>query len=144
MQHSSNIKSFILAANGQDPLLRAYCGLVALELTIKHEVGLSDHDVVHGLNKLRAVKAVDSKSWTAGGLLSMTNKLRTDLVAIHVNGVDGAARTAPANSYPYLRYCRFANDGWAAPHTAEIELATLANTVQQIRNFLRTNFSLPT
>lgn len=142
MPHSTNIRSFVSAANSQDPLLRAYCGLVALELAIKHEVGLSDHDVVHGLNKLRGAKAIDTKAWTAVSLLTLTNKLRTDLVAIHVNGVDGMARTAPANSYPYLRYCRFAEDGWTTPHTAESELTTLANTVQQIRTFLRTNFSL--
>jgi len=144
MSHSTNISSFLSAANGQDPLLRSYCGLVVLELVIKHEVGLIDHNVIHGLNKLRSAKAVNAKAWAGVGMLSLTNKLRTDLVAIHVNGIDGLPRTTPTESYPYIRYCRIADDGWAQPHTTSVELTTLANTVQQIRTFLRTNFSLPT
>ncbi len=143
MPLKTNLSSFLSAANGPDPLLQCYCGLVALELVIKHEVGLADHNVVHGLNKFRSAKAVNAKAWAGVPLLTLTNKLRSDLVRIYVNGVDGLPRTIPSESYPYIRYCRFANDGWATPNTTS-ELTTLANTVQQIRTFLRTNFSLPT
>jgi hypothetical protein len=144
MPHSKNIQSFLSAANGPDPLLRCYCGLVVLELVVKQEVGLSDHNVIHGLNKLRAAMAVNAKSWAAPALLTLTNKLRTDLVAVYVNGSNGLPRTIPVDSYPYIRYCRFDTDGWPSPHTTESNLATLASTVQQVRTFLKTHFSLPT
>lgn len=144
MPHSTNIQAFLTAANGQDPLLQCYCGLVVLELVVKQEVGLSDHNVIHGLNKLRAAVALNEKSWTAAGFRALTNKLRTDLVAVYVNGSDGLPRTIPIESYPYIRYCRLATDGWPYPHTSSSELATLASTVQQVRTFLKAHFSLPT
>ena len=144
MLHNTNISSFLSAANGQDPLLRCYCGLIALELVIKHEIGLADHNVINGLNKLRLAKAVNAKAWASVPLIALMNKLRTDLVAVYVNGRDGLPRTIPAEIYPYIRYCRFANDGWNWPYITNVELITLGNTVQQIRTFLRTNFSLPT
>lgn len=144
MPHSTNIHSFLTAANGQDLLLQCYCGLVVLELVIKNEVGLTDHNVVSGLNKLRVAKAVHTKAWTSTALITFMNRLRTDLVAVHVNGSDGLPRTIPWESYPYIRYCRFAGDGWPAPHITNAELVTLRNTVQEIRTFLRTNFLLST
>jgi hypothetical protein len=142
MLHKKNLDSFLAVADGEDPLLCCYCGLVALELVIKHEVGLIDHNVIHGLNRFGISKAIDKFSWARPKLAQLASKLRTDLVAIYANGIDGNPRNIPAESYPYLRYCRLEDDGWGAPCATDEQLVTLSKTIRQIRTFLRSNFSL--
>jgi hypothetical protein len=143
MRHTSNINAFLSAAGSSDCLIQAYCGLVAIELLIKHEVGLQDHNICHGLDKFRMLRAIDNKSWTTNALLSLTNRLRNDIQAISANGKDGVGRSAPVDSYPYIRYSRIEVDGWAIPKTTSEQLKTLSDTVNSIRSFLKNNFALP-
>lgn len=101
MAHTSNINAFVNAAGGANHLIQAYCGLVAIELMIKQEVGLVDHNVCAGLNKFRLMRSIGHRSWTANFLLSLTNRLRNDINAIQVNGKDGMPRSAPVESYGF-------------------------------------------
>jgi hypothetical protein len=142
MTHASNIKAFATAAGSPDFLIQSYCGLVAIELVIKQEVGLADHDVCYGLNKFCVQKAIGSRSWCSSFLLSLANQLRNDINAIQVNGKDGLPRAAPAGCYPYIRYTRIDNDGWPVPNTNDAALQALAKTVQQILSLLRRTFGV--
>lgn len=143
MPHTSNIKAFLRATLDQAPLVRAYCGLVAIELVLKQEVGLTDHNICAGLDKFRVQRAVGTKSWTATALIALTNRIRSGIVAIHVNDKLGLPRSAPFDSYPYIRYLRLEGDGWGAPETALSTVEALAAAVLEVRVFLRTHFELP-
>jgi hypothetical protein len=143
MLHAANIKAFLGATTDQDPLVRAYCGLVAIELVLKHEVGLKDHNVCAGLGTFRTLRAIGNKSWSATALISFADGLRRDIVGIHVNDKFGQPKTAPHDSFPYIRYVRFNGDGWPPPHALLGDITRLADTVQQLRIFLRTTFGLP-
>jgi hypothetical protein len=137
MPHTSNINAFILAATVKSPLVQAYCGLVAIELVLKHEVALVDHNVCAALNRFRTQRANSSSAF---GLIALTSQLQAAIVAIQVNGKDGLPRAAPYDSFPYIRYSRFDTDGWGEPHTLTGTIESLANIVQRLRLFLRTHF----
>jgi hypothetical protein len=143
MLQRENIKAFLRATTDQEPLIRAYCGLVAIELVLKHEVGLKDHNVIAGLTKFRLNNSTGTKSWSATALISLTDQLRGDIIAIQVNSKFGSPIPTPHESYPYIRYIRFDSDGWPPPHTRAGDVLRLANTIQQLRVFLRTTFGLP-
>lgn len=144
MRHTSNIRIFLAAASTDaHPLVRAYCGLVAIELLIKAEIGLVDHNVCAGLNKLRATRSIGTKSWSAVAMTGLIERLRNDITAIQVNSKAGLPVSAPADSYPYIRYLRLDVDGWPLPHTSVAAIQNLANTVQALRAFLKTTFGFP-
>lgn len=139
MPHNKNIKSFLIGANGQDPLMKCYCGLVAIELSIKHQVGLKDHNVINGL----VIFSRAQQPWAQRALTAFADRLRRDLVVLIANNSKGVVGPVSMDSYPNMRYCRFAEDGWDQPCTTEQQLNVLAGTVQEVRTFLRRNFSLP-
>lgn len=142
--HSTNISDFLLASKiSGSALVRAYLGLVAIELALKSQVSLPDHDVGAGLTRFKSARCKGAKLCKEMELTSLIGRLRTDLQSISVNGKDGKARSAPQNSYPFLRYTRHQGDGWPAPNSHLSDLERLARTVQQIRTFLRQSFGLP-
>lgn len=143
MPHTTNISGFRAAAGSADPLISAYCGLVAIELALKQHVALGNHDVCSGLNKFRMLKAVDSRSWTGHILIGLTDRLRRDIQAISVNDKFGSAVAAPGHSFPFIRYTRCETDGWPAPFATFDQISTLADTVKQVRSLLKTPFGLP-
>lgn len=138
--HKTNIRYFLEAASIGNNLLAAYCSLVALELVLKSEVSLKDHDVCNGLNKLGITKGIGPLAFHRLALLSLSNQLRSDISAIHVNDRDGLPRLAPPNSYPYIRYTRIDGDGWGAPTCVDGDLVPLLKTLNKIRAYLRVNF----
>lgn len=142
MRHSTNIQQFLAAAKSGPPLLGIYCALIAIELAIKKEAGLKDHNLCSGLNRLKALKAIGNKSWVANNFTGLVERLKSDLKAIAVNDKFGLPTKMPHESYPYIRYARMACDQWPAPHVTDVELNALLQTVQQIRVFLKMHFSI--
>ena len=144
MAHKTNIAAFInAAAQSSDEMVKAYCGLVALELVLKEKVGLVDHNVPSAVDRFGLIHAVDFKFGCRQRITAMANRLRTDLAAIAVQGKDGIGRQAPMESYPYIRYTRWDTDAWGAPETGIGQMTTLRNTVQEIRAYLKTKFDMP-
>ena len=126
----------------QSHLMQAYCGLVAIELVLKGEVTLTDHNVPAGMDRFKTVKATGQKAYAAFALSSLAAQLRSDIQNMYVQGKNGTSRQAPFDSYPYIRYTRVSGDGWGAPETSVKEIDQIAKTVQRIRNYFKVNFGL--
>lgn len=142
MTYSTNSSNFISAAdNSADDLIKAYCGLVAIELALKREISLSSHNIPTGMDSFKNQKLLPA-SPLIGQLTNLRLKLIHDLAAIHVQDKNGCAISAPSKSYPYIRYTRIQGDGWGTPETPPNLVTTLADTVGQIRSFFRSNFGL--
>lgn len=143
-QHTTNIRAFVVAATASaDETVKAYCGMVAIELVLKHATGLTDHNVPGALNAYAHRFAVGNQRGCKVRLNALSVQLSNSLKAITVQGKDGVARYAPAESYPYIRYTRHASDGWPVPSTTHEQVKTLANLVDGIRSYLSTKFQQP-
>lgn len=140
-QHTTNIRAFAAAASSStDEVVRAYCGMVAIELVLKQATGLTDHNIPSALNVFAHRFAVDKQRGCKVRLNALSVQLSNALKAISVQGKDGVARFAPAESYPYIRYTRHATDGWPAPSTAHEQVKKLADLVGSTRSYLATKF----
>lgn len=141
-KHITNLKAFVGASNNiSDPILKAYCGLVAIELELKDATGLKNHDVPAHLNRFATKYAIDHLSGCGIKLNSLSTQLQNNLTQISVQDKDQKPCPAPKDSYPYIRYTRLAADGWPAPSTSLAQAQDLANTVQQIQTYLRRKFN---
>lgn len=59
-QHTTNIRAFVAAAaSSADQTVKAYCGMVAIELVLKQSTGLTDHNVPSALNIFAQRFAID-------------------------------------------------------------------------------------
>lgn len=139
-QHTTNIRAFAAAASSTDHVVRAYCGLVAIELVLKQATGLTDHNVPSALNVFAHRFAIDNLRGCKVRLTALSVQLSNALKAISVQGKDGVARFAPAECYPYIRYTRHATDGWSAPVTTQEQAKMLADAVGSTRSYLATKF----
>jgi len=143
-QHATNIRAFVVAATSSaDEMVRAYCGMVAIELVLKQATGLTDHNIPGALNVFALRFAVGNQRGCKVRLNALSAQLSNALQAISVQGKDGLARFAPSESYPYIRYTRHAADGWSAPSTTHEQVKTLADLVGSIRSYLATKFQKP-
>lgn len=140
-QHATNIRAFVAAAtSSSDEMVKAYCGMVAIELVLKQATGLTDHNIPGALNVFALRFAVGNKSGCKVRLNALSAQLSNALKAIIVQGKDGGARFAPAECYPYIRYTRHASDGWPAPYTTHEQMEQLSNLVGSTRSYLATKF----
>lgn len=143
-QHTTNIHAFVAAANSSvDEVIKAYCGMVAIELVLKQSTGLTDHNVPSALNIFAHRFAVGHLQGCKIRLDALSVQLKNALKAISVQGKDGMARYAPAESYPYIRYTRLAVDGWPAPVTTNEQVDALASAVGGTRAYLKDKFQKP-
>jgi len=143
-QHTTNIRAFVAAAAASgDHTLRAYCGMVAIELVLKQATGLTGHNIPCALNIFAHRFAVDRQRGCKVRLNALSAQLSNALKAISVQGKDGVARFAPAESYPYIRYTRLVTDGWPAPSTTQEQMKTLADLVCSTQSYLATKFQKP-
>lgn len=137
MPHATNTKDFVAAISVcGSPLLKVYCGLVAIELTLKSSVGLSNHDVPSALNRLNITDPKPNGPKLSG----LAQRLKNEIGSIYVTNANGVKQFAPANSYPYIRYTTFDTDGWAAPNTTKFKMTALASTVSEIRKHLKLHY----
>lgn len=140
-QHTTNIGAFVAAAESSaDEIVKAYCGMVAIELVLKQATGLSDHNVPAALNAFAHHFAVGNLRGCKVRLNALSAQLSNALKAISVQGKDGVGRFAPAESYPYIRYTRHVCDGWPAPSTTHEQAKVLADLVSGTRSYLATKF----
>lgn len=140
-QHTTNIRAFVVAATSSaDEIVKAYCGMVAIELVLKQATGLTDHNIPGALNVFAHQFAVGNQRGCKVRLNALSVQLSNALKAISVQGKDGVARFAPAESYPYIRYTRHVTDGWSAPATTLEQVKTLSNLVGSTRSYLATKF----
>ena len=143
-QHITNIRAFVTAAaSSTDELVRAYCGMVAIELVLKQATGLTDHNIPSALNIFAHRFAVGHKSGCKSNLHALSAQLSNALKAISVQDKNGKPRLAPAESYPYIRYTRHVTDGWPAPSTTYEQVKMLADRVDKTRSYLATKFQKP-
>ncbi|MEW5620460.1 hypothetical protein ABGT18_03880 [Pseudomonas putida] len=142
-QHVTNIRAFTAAATSTDHVVRAYCGMVAIELVLKQATGLTDHNVPSALNIFAHRFAINNLRGCKVRLNALSAQLSNALQTISVQGKDGVARFAPAECYPYIRYTRHAADGWAGPATTEEQAKILADVVGSTRSYLATKFQKP-
>ncbi|CAD6560603.1 hypothetical protein LMG28727_07199 [Paraburkholderia kirstenboschensis] len=139
--HKTNIQAFRQAAlTSGDSIVKAYCGLVAIELVLKQATGLKDHNVPSALKKFAIKHAIDHMSGCKIRLNALATQLSNRIDAISVNGVDGNGRAAPTDSYPYIRYTRHLTDGWPSPSTSLEQATELAEKVAEIRAYLASKF----
>lgn len=142
MDFSSNIAAFVIAAKkSNDPITKAYFGLVAIELTLKNSVPLKDHNVPAALDKFAHKFAIQNLAGCKIRLNTLAAQLKNDFSGIHVQGKDKQAQPTPAASYPNIRYTRLEDDDWPTPFTSAAQAETLANTVAAIQNYLKTKFN---
>lgn len=141
MTHATNIAGFLAAARASaDPLTQAYCGLVAIELVLKQEIPLGNHDVPSALKRFATRNAIGLKAGCKVRLDTLAVQLHNSIRAISVQGKDYAPRAAPGECYPYIRYARHAGDKWPDPSTSIQEAQALASIVVQIRSYLTSKF----
>ena len=117
--------------------------MVAIELVLKQATGLTDHNIPAALNVFAHRFAVDYQQGCKVRINALSAQLSNALKAISVQGKDGAARFAPAESYPYIRYTRHVTDGWPAPSTTNEQVRKLAILVGSTRSYLATKFQKP-
>lgn len=140
-QFTTNVCAFVAAATSSpDEVVKAYCGMVAIELVLKQATGMTDHNVPAALNVFAHRFAVDHHRGCKVRLNALSAQLSNALKAMSVQGKDGVARFAPAESYPYIRYVRHVADGWPGPTTSQTEAKTLADLVGGTRSYLATKF----
>lgn len=139
MPHKTNTKGFLAAADSsQTGIIKAYCGLVAIELELKSQIRVTDHNVPSSMLALRAAKPKPGSQV----LNSFAEQLRNDIERIQVTGAHGDRRTAPHCSYPYIRYATMEADGWDHPTSTEEDFTRLCATIARIRKYLKTNYNL--
>lgn len=139
--HKTNIQAFVAAATSStDEMVKAYCGMVAIELVLKEATGLTDHNIPGALNVFAHRFAVANQRGCKVRINALSTQLSNALKAISVQGKDGVARSAPAESYPYIRYTRHVTDGWPAPATTPEQMKNLSAVVGSTRSYLATKF----
>lgn len=143
MALQTNAKAFLAAsrAAGED-FLRAYLGLVAIELALKGSIQMSDHNVPDALGRFANRFAVGPKRGCKVRLDVLARQLKNDLTQITVQSKGNAPMLVPAASYPNLRYTRLQCDGWPSPCATPQQLTTLVQTVSAIHEYLSTKFGL--
>jgi hypothetical protein len=140
--HTSNIRAFIAAAGAStDDMVKAYCGMVAIELVLKEATGLKDHNVPAALNSFAHKFAVGNLSGCKIRLVALSTQLNNALRAISVQGTDSQPRYAPGECYPYIRYTRHGVDGWPKPATTDEQAKMLSCAVSGVRTYLKTKFA---
>lgn len=128
-----------VAANTTSPaLIRAYCGMVVVELALKDHLGIANlgHDLPEMLRRLGN---------NNGGLRAALNQHRCDLTnklaALHSSKIDGSVGRVSAQSYPNIRYLRHTSD-WPINASTDSDIEALRVCIDRIRAFLKSNARL--
>lgn len=129
----------MLASIGVPTLLRAYCGMVVLELALKDRLGLVNigHDIPEMLHRLSSGNP---------SLRAALNVLRSDLTnklaKLYATKIDGTTVRVSPQSYPNVRYLRHTSD-WPNDASTDDEIEELRICVDQVRAFLKSKAGFP-
>ena len=123
MPHAINRKAFLSINNPDEPLVTAYCQLVATELALKDHAAQwpSGHDLLQLLNNLNDP-----------GLVSLGASLRTELSAVPCTTIKGDTAMVRPDRYPELRYTQHQND-----YTGGATDEQLRNIVQIVEDVIK-------
>lgn len=132
-----NVRSFRTACAdvGMPPFIRAYCGLMVIELAVKDVLnchGLK-HDVQRMLQRLAQNHPHAKKAKPA--LNSLNSKLSNMLSSLPCQTVANGIGTVRPSVFPDLRYVRHETD-WPTNSCSEKDLENLRRHVDQLRHFL--------
>jgi hypothetical protein len=137
MPYTHNRTAFrAVASNDQlPPLLRAYCGLVLIELALKERLALPNlgHDLPRMLQRLGLQNRPQ-----AAALAKYRSSLCDKLTALHSSRNDNSIGRVRSLAYPDIRYIRHVDD-WNADASNDDEVKALRLCVDQLRSFLKTN-----
>lgn len=137
MPYNHNRTAFrTVASNDQLPsLLRAYCGLVLVELALKERLAIPNlgHDLPDMLQRLGQLNRPQ-----AAALTKYRSALTNKLTALHTTRNDNSYGRVRAKAYPDLRYIRHVDD-WNIDASTDDEVKALRLCVDQLRSFLKTN-----
>lgn len=139
MSFTSNKRAFLNPAT-QEPLLSAYCILVAIELALKDAnipAQNGGHDVPTMLQF--AANAMAPTSVVSAQLSSFSAQLKTDLSAITCQGKQGSPIGVPGHNYPFIRYSRQHGDWGGVDETPIKRVFALEATCNNLRVFLVTH-----
>lgn len=127
MPHAFNRLAFLAAKASGQPLLSAYCQLVATELALKdHSASWpKGHDVPKML-----------EDFSDPGLTALSVQLRAHLSGIPCTDISGNSSVISSNKYPELRYAHHVND--RSGGITDAHLVNLVETVEDIIIQLRT------
>lgn len=122
MPHAMNRRAFLSAKDSGQPLLAAYCQLVATELALKDHAATwpGGHDVPGYLDDLNDA-----------GLTALSSQLRMELANIPCTGRTGNVAMIRPVSYPELRYAQHVSD-----HVGGTTDAILQNLVKVVEDII--------
>lgn len=142
MPFTRNISNFELTPNAND-LLKAYCQLVVIELSLKHSniagIGFGGHDIPRFLQALVLTIDPNLSPSIPGVLNGYVTRLSNDLKKITCIGKKGNNEFVSTHSYPNMRYTRLQGDWGGASETSDTDISALLQTSTEIANYLRQN-----
>jgi len=121
MPHAVNRSAFLAAKSSGQPLLSAYCQLVATELALKDHGATwqRGHDVPQMIDNI-----------ADAGLTSLSAQLRLKLSSIPCTDQTGNTASVSPNNYPTIRYAHHINDRTGG--TTNNHLQSLVDIVEEI------------
>jgi hypothetical protein len=138
MPFAYNVIAFraISEGAGGSSLVRAYCGLMVIELCIKDV--LSCHGLKHDIQRMlqRLGQEHPPATRNRGALNSLASRLSNVLSALPCQSLANSASMVRPTVFPDMRYIRH-NSDWSAPTCSDAELDTLRRLVDELRHFLR-------
>ena len=136
MPHTHNRTAFRAAAASNLPsLIRAYCGLVLLELAIKERLGPPNQG--HDLPVMLLRLAQQNKPQSAA-LNQQRSDLTNKLSILYATRLDESAGRVRASAYPDLRYLRHVSD-WPSEASTDQQIENLRICVDRLRSYLKSN-----
>lgn len=117
-------------------LIRAYCGLVLIELAIKDV--LHCHGLKHDLQRMLQRLGQDHPpaKTNRAALTAQTSQLSNLLSALPCQSVANLATKVRPSAFPDLRYVRHEQD-WATNSCSDMDLEKLRRHIDGLRFFLR-------
>lgn len=114
-------------------LLRAYCGLVLMELALKDHLALTGlkHDVPAMLHRL-----ANNATQHRPTLNQFRAELAVNLAKLHTQNNNGTNGRVNAQVFPGIRYLRHSDD-WNNNCSTEQDLSNLRGCVTKILYYLR-------
>ncbi len=142
MYRRANRSSF-LGKPGSSCLASTYGKLVAIELTIKDELGVAissgwQHDIQVMLTRF----ALHRSGVSAAILNSLATQLANRLNVLSCTNKSGTRICVPSNNYPYMRYVLHEWDGNDAANTKENDIKAVDNIAERIIRILRRSYEV--
>lgn len=142
MYRQANRSSF-LGKPGSSCLASTYGKLVAIELTIKDELGVTissgwQHDIQVMLTRFASHRTGVS----AAILNSLATQLANKLNLLSCTNKSGTRICVPSNNYPYMRYVLHEWDGDNAADTKENDIKAVDNIAERIIRILRSSYEV--